>query len=104
MNGNKYLSTLINRGDSSLIDQRYINKQTSFIPLEKDYVLVGTNRFPSRVIVTDSVFFQLFRYPVVGIFIYVIAILVVAGISLGTLLWQVNKAAWINPATIMKVE
>ena len=65
INGNIYLSTLINRGDSSLIDQRYINKQTSFIPLEKDYVMVGTNRFPSRMIVTDSVFFQLFRYPVV---------------------------------------
>lgn len=35
MGGNKYLSMLINRGDSSLIDQRYINKQSSFIPLEK---------------------------------------------------------------------
>lgn len=40
----------------------------------------------------------------VSIFIYVIAILVVAGISLGTLLWQVNKAARINPAKIMKTE
>lgn len=65
IDGNKYLSTLMNRGDSSLIDQRFIDKQTSFIPLEKDYVMVGTNRFPSRVIVTDSVFFQLFRYPAV---------------------------------------
>ena len=65
INGNIYLSTLISSKDSSLIDQRYINKQTSFIPLEKDYVMVGTNRFPSRMIVTDSVFFQLFRYPVV---------------------------------------
>ena len=63
--GNKYLSMLINRGDSSLIDQRYINKQSSFIPLEKDYVMIGANRFPSRIIVTDSIFFQLFRYPVV---------------------------------------
>lgn len=65
IDGNKYLSTLMNKGDSSLIDQRHIDKQTSFIPLEKDYVMVGANRFPSRVIVTDSVFFQLFRYPVV---------------------------------------
>jgi len=40
----------------------------------------------------------------VSISIYVIAILVVAGISLGTLLWQVNKAARINPASIMKTE
>lgn len=39
-----------------------------------------------------------------SIFIYLIAILVVAGISLGTLLWQVNKATRINPATIMKAE
>ena len=65
MGGNKYLSMLINRGDSSLIDQRYINKQSSFIPLEKDHIMVGANRFPSRIIVTDSIFFQLFRYPVV---------------------------------------
>ena len=65
MGGNKYLSMLINRGDSSLIDQRYINKQSCFIPLEKDHIMVGANRFPSRIIVTDSIFFQLFRYPVV---------------------------------------
>ena len=65
MGGNQYLSVLINRTDSSLINQRYINMQSSFIPLEKDYVMVGANRFPSRIIVTDSIFFQLFRYPVV---------------------------------------
>ena len=59
MGGNKYLSMLINRGDSSLIDQRYINKQSNFIPLEKDHIMVGANRFPSRIIVTDSIFFQL---------------------------------------------
>lgn len=40
----------------------------------------------------------------VSIFIYLAAILTVAGISLGTLLWQVNKAARINPAKIMKTE
>ena len=40
----------------------------------------------------------------ISIFIYVIAILVVSGISLGTLFWQVNKAARINPAEIMKSE
>ena len=40
----------------------------------------------------------------VSIFIYVIAILIVVGISLGTLLWQVNKAVRINPAKIMKTE
>lgn len=40
----------------------------------------------------------------VSISIYVTAILIVAGISLGTLLWQVNKAVRINPAKIMKTE
>ena len=40
----------------------------------------------------------------VSIFIYLIAVLAVAGISLGTLFWQVNKATRINPATIMKTE
>ena len=40
----------------------------------------------------------------ISIFIYYIAILIVSGISLGTLFWQVNKAARINPAKIMKSE
>ena len=40
----------------------------------------------------------------ISIFIYSIAILIVSGISLGTLFWQVNKAARINPAKIMKSE
>ena len=40
----------------------------------------------------------------ISISIYLIALLIVAGISLGTLLWQVNKAARINPAEIMKTE
>ncbi|MDD3037691.1 ABC transporter permease [Bacteroides sp.] len=40
----------------------------------------------------------------ISIFIYVIALLIVIAISLGTLLWQVNKAARINPAEIIKTE
>ncbi|WP_044272049.1 ABC transporter permease [Bacteroides timonensis] len=40
----------------------------------------------------------------VSIFIYMIAILIVTGISLGTLLWQVNKAARQNPAEVIKNE
>lgn len=40
----------------------------------------------------------------VDISIYVIALLVVVVISLGTLLWQVNKAARINPADTIKTE
>ena len=37
---------------------------TTYIPLEKDYVISGTNRIPARCLVTDSVFFQLFHYPI----------------------------------------
>lgn len=40
----------------------------------------------------------------VSIFIYIIAILIVSAISLGTLLWQVHKAASINPSIILKGE
>lgn len=36
--------------------------------------------------------------------IFVVALLLVAVISLGTLWWQVNKAARINPADVMKAE
>lgn len=64
MEGNNYLGQIINRTDSAIIDQRYINRYTRMIPLEKDYVDVGTNRFTIRSIVTDSIFFQLFRYPI----------------------------------------
>ncbi len=40
----------------------------------------------------------------VDISIYVVALLVIIAISLGTLLWQVNKAARINPADTIKTE
>lgn len=63
MDGNRYLGSIINPGDSTIIDQRYIEKQSSLIGLENDYVTRETNRFSARVIATDSVFFQLFRYP-----------------------------------------
>ncbi len=64
MDGNRYLGSIINLGDSTMIDQRCIEKQSSLIGLEKDHVTSETNRFSARVIATDSVFFQLFRYPV----------------------------------------
>ncbi|WP_455674616.1 ABC transporter permease, partial [Phocaeicola sp.] len=65
MEGSRGLSSINQRRDSTLIDKRHIESQTSYIPLEQDYVISGTNRFPARCIVTDSVFFQFFRYPVV---------------------------------------
>ena len=40
----------------------------------------------------------------VGIGIFVLALLLVAGISMGTLWWQIRKAANIDPATVMKRE
>lgn len=40
----------------------------------------------------------------VGIGIYVIALLVILIISLGTLMWQIHKAAQIDPAKIIKTE
>lgn len=40
----------------------------------------------------------------ISIFIYIIALLVVVAISLGTLLWQINRAARINPVEVIKTE
>ncbi len=40
----------------------------------------------------------------IGIGIFVVALILVAFISLGTLMWQVRKAANINPAITMKTE
>jgi ABC-type antimicrobial peptide transport system permease subunit len=40
----------------------------------------------------------------IGIGIFIIALLVVSIISLGTLFWQVHKAANINPADVVKSE
>lgn len=65
MDGNNYLGSIINNSDTAIIDQRYINRYSRIIPLEKDYVSIGTNRYQARILVTDSVFFQLFRYPLV---------------------------------------
>jgi ABC-type antimicrobial peptide transport system permease subunit len=40
----------------------------------------------------------------IGIGIFVLALLLVAVISMGTLYWQIRKAANIDPATVMKSE
>ena len=40
----------------------------------------------------------------IGIGIFVLALLLVAVISMGTLYWQIHKAANIDPATVMKTE
>lgn len=51
--------------DTVAIDKRFIESMTTYIPLEKDYVISGTSRIPARCLVTDSVFFRLFHYPVI---------------------------------------
>mgnify|MGYP000397981345 FL=1 len=62
MEGNRALATITNYKDSMYIDNRYIDKRTSIIPLDKDYISYNQKRYPARVLVTDSCFFQLFPY------------------------------------------
>lgn len=60
------LSSYIQReGDKELIDRQFIDRTTRLVALENENVLVGSNRFTAQIIATDSVFFQLFRYPLV---------------------------------------
>ena len=64
--GNRGLSGLKQYNyDTISIDNRFVEAMTTYIPLEKDYVISGTNRIPARCLVTDSVFFLLFHYPIV---------------------------------------
>ena len=64
--GNRGLSGLKQYNyDTISIDNRFVEAMTTYIPLEKDYVISGTNRIPARCLVTDSVFFRLFHYPIV---------------------------------------
>ena len=66
MEGNRSLSGISDiQYDTVRIDPRYIDKATSFHPLEKDFVIKKGERFFTRTIVTDSVFFQLFHYPLI---------------------------------------
>ena len=56
--GNRGLSGLKQYNyDTISIDNRFVEAMTTYIPLEKDYVISGTNRIPARSLVTDSVFF-----------------------------------------------
>ena len=45
------------------LDENQIEIKSHFTSLEDDFLLVNGYRFPSRTIVTDSAFFQLFHYP-----------------------------------------
>ena len=64
MDGNRSLSGIEQYSyDTVRIDRHYITRMTKYIPLEKEYVMNGSHRYPARCLVTDSVYFQLFRYP-----------------------------------------
>lgn len=65
MDGNRSLGSVENTiKDSVYIDPRYIEKRSSVIFLENDYVMHGQNRYSVRTLVTDSCFLQLFHYRV----------------------------------------
>ena len=65
----------------------------------------------SFVIATPIAYYAIYQYTAdyvvkapVGIGIFVLALLLVTAISMGTLYWQIRKAANIDPATVMKNE
>ena len=65
----------------------------------------------SFVIATPIAYYAIYQYTAdyvvkapVGIGIFVLALLLVTAISMGTLYWQIRKAANIDPATVMKTE
>lgn len=67
MEGNHFVASITEvQRDSVLIDPTCIERKAKVIALEKDYVTSAHNRFPARVIVTDSVYFQLFHYPIIA--------------------------------------
>ena len=74
----------------------------------RKYMLISAGAFavasPIAYFVIDSYTKDFVVKSPVSISIFLIALLVVAGISLGTLLWQVRKATRINPSIIMKTE
>ena len=49
--------------DPIKLDKSLIETENRFTPLDEDFIIANGNRFPSRTIVTDSTFFQLFSYP-----------------------------------------
>jgi len=76
--------------------------------LFKKYFLVLGASF---VVATPLAYYLIHQYTAdfvvkapIGIGIFVIALLLVALISMGTLWWQIRKAANIDPATVMKNE
>ena len=76
--------------------------------LFKKYLLILGISF---VVATPIAYYSILQYTAdyvvkapVGIGIFVLALLLVTAISMGTLYWQIRKAANIDPATVMKSE
>ncbi len=66
MEGGEYIGGFSHYSyDSINLDKRYIDKATHYTPLVEDFIDVNGQRFALRTLVTDSVYFQLFPYPVV---------------------------------------
>nr|WP_302831330.1 ABC transporter permease [uncultured Bacteroides sp.] len=66
MEGNQGLGTIEGTiKDSVYLDHRYIEQRATVILLEDDFVTSGENRYPVRVLATDSCFLRLFPYRIV---------------------------------------
>ena len=48
--------------DPIKLDKSLIEIKTTYTPLDEDFLIANGHRFPSRTIVTDSAFFQLFHF------------------------------------------
>lgn len=79
-----------------------------YMLLFRKYILVLTAAFVAAVPLSSYCIYLYTRDFVMkapaGIGVYIISLLVVAFVSLGTLLWQIRKAANINPSEVMKAE
>ena len=64
LEGSEYISGISNyQFDPVKLDKSLIEIETKYTPLDEDFLIANGHRYPSRTIVTDSAFFQLFHYP-----------------------------------------
>ena len=64
LEGSEYISGISNyQFDPVKLDKSLIEIETKYTPLDEDFLIANGHLFPSRTIVTDSAFFQLFHYP-----------------------------------------
>ena len=64
MEGSEYIGGISSyQYDPVKLDKSPIEIETRYTPIDQDFLIANGHRFPSRTIVTDSAFFQLFHYP-----------------------------------------